>query len=59
MSRDDRASNLISTVAVEAVVTHRHPSQSGRDEVRTGLRMMPTFGCSPLSFRTAGFPQYG
>ena len=26
---------------------------------RTGLRMMPTFPLSPLSFRTAGFPQYG
>jgi hypothetical protein len=26
---------------------------------RTGLRMMPTFPRSPLSFRTAGFPQYG
>src|ERR1019366_4175827 len=27
----------------------------GRIEVRTGLRMMPTFPRSPLSFRTAGF----
>jgi hypothetical protein len=26
---------------------------------RSGLRMMPTFPPSPLSFRTAGFPQYG
>src|SRR5450756_2594195 len=26
---------------------------------RTGLRMMPTFPRSSLSFRTAGFPQYG
>ena len=33
--------------------------QSGRIEARTGLRMMPTFPRSPLSFRTAGFPQYG
>jgi hypothetical protein len=32
---------------------------SGRIEARTGLRMMPTFPRSPLSFRTAGFPQYG
>src|ERR1039458_5558085 len=31
----------------------------GRIEARTGLRMMPTFPRSPLSFRTAGFPQYG
>ena len=35
------------------------PSWSGRIEARTGLRMMPTFPRSPLSFRTAGFPQYG
>ncbi len=35
------------------------PSQSGRTVARTGLRMMPTFPPSPLSFRTAGFPQYG
>ena len=33
--------------------------QSGRIEARTGLRMMPTSPRSPLSFRTAGFPQYG
>src|SRR4051812_39528820 len=33
--------------------------KSGRIEARTGLRMMPTFPRSPLSFRTAGFPQYG
>ena len=32
---------------------------SGGIEARTGLRMMPTFPRSPLSFRTAGFPQYG
>ena len=33
--------------------------QSGRTVARSGLRMMPTFPPSPLSFRTAGFPQYG
>ena len=33
--------------------------QSGRIETRTGLRMMPTFPRSSLSFRTAGFPRYG
>src|ERR1035437_9302226 len=33
--------------------------QSGRIEGRDGVRMMPTFPRSPLSFRTAGFPQYG
>src|SRR5271157_4144536 len=32
---------------------------SGRTVARSGLRMMPTFPLSPLSFRTAGFPQYG
>jgi hypothetical protein len=32
---------------------------SGGIEARIGLRMMPTFPRSPLSFRTAGFPQYG
>ena len=34
-------------------------ARSGRIEARTGLRMMPTSPRSPLSFRTAGFPQYG
>src|SRR5215472_8161248 len=34
-------------------------NRSGRIEARIGLRMMPTFPRSPLSFRTAGFPQYG
>ena len=34
-------------------------SWSGGIEARTGLRMMPTSPRSPLSFRTAGFPQYG
>ena len=33
--------------------------QSGRIEARIGLRMMPTFPRSSLSFRTAGFPRYG
>jgi hypothetical protein len=33
--------------------------QSGGIEAQTGLRMMPTSPRSPLSFRTAGFPQYG
>src|SRR6202022_3885346 len=28
-------------------------------EARVGVRMVPTFPRSPLSFRTAGFPQYG
>ena len=32
---------------------------AGGIEARTGLRMMPTSPRSPLSFRTAGFPQYG
>jgi hypothetical protein len=32
---------------------------SGRIEARIGLRMMPTFPRSHLSFRTASFPRYG
>ena len=35
------------------------PPGSGKAMARTGLRMMPTFPSPPLSFRTAGFPQYG
>jgi len=31
----------------------------GRNEARTGLRMMPTFPRSSLKFRKAGFPRYG
>jgi hypothetical protein len=31
----------------------------GRNEARTGLRMMPTFPRSSLKSRTAGLPQYG
>jgi hypothetical protein len=45
-------------VAVGTIITER-PPQSGRTVARSGLRMMPTFPLSPLSFRTAGFPQYG
>src|SRR5271156_4228553 len=42
------------------LVEDRHHSLfSGRTVARSGLRMMPTFPLSPLSFRTAGFPQYG
>jgi hypothetical protein len=37
----------------------RTAARSGRIEARIGLRMMPTFPRSPLSFRTASFPQYG
>ena len=33
--------------------------RSGRTVARSGLRMMPTFPPSPLSFRTVGLPQYG
>src|ERR1700731_3434328 len=42
-----------------AAMHRRWPLGSGRIEARIGLRMMPTFPRSPLSFRTAGFPQYG
>jgi hypothetical protein len=61
---DDRFGSLTSfqarlgMIAVGTRVTSR-PPQSGRIEARTGLRMMPTFPRSPLSFRTAGFPRYG
>ena len=40
------------------MVAH-NPLESGGNEARFGLGMMPTFPRSPLSFRTAGFPQYG
>src|SRR5258707_3400136 len=46
------------TVAVGTTIADR-PPQSGRTVARSGLRMMPTFPPSPLSFRTAGFHQYG
>jgi hypothetical protein len=39
--------------------SHVDVSGSGRTMARCGLRMMPPFPSSPLSFRTAGFPQYG
>src|SRR5215813_4340199 len=39
--------------------SHVGVSGSGRTMARCGLRMMPPFPSSPLSFRTAGFPQYG
>jgi hypothetical protein len=41
------------------LVSVHHRLRSGRIGARTGLRMMPTFPRSPLSFRTASFPQYG
>ena len=47
-----------SHVAVGTTIADR-PPQSGRTVARSGLRMMPTFPPSPLSFRTAGFPRYG
>jgi hypothetical protein len=51
-------SELDPFIAVEMAIAD-HPPQLGRIEARTGLRMMPTSPRSPLSFRTAGFPQYG
>jgi len=53
-----RKSTAFVPIAVGTPITGR-PPQSGRIEARTGLRMMPTSPRSPLSFRTAGFPQYG
>jgi hypothetical protein len=35
------------------------PVRSGRIEARIGLRMMPPFPRSPLTFRKASFPCYG
>ena len=49
---------LDSVDAVGTSIADR-PPQSGGTVARSGLRMMPTFPPSPLSFRTAGFPQYG
>src|SRR4029077_1508367 len=45
----DALAGICAGLGVDAV-------RSGRIEARTGLRMMPTFPRSPLSFRTAGFP---
>src|SRR5215469_12148149 len=49
---------VVPTVAVGTTIADR-PPQSGGTVARSGLRMMPTFPPSPLSFRPAGFPQYG
>jgi hypothetical protein len=54
-SRGPKKINFVSTAAMHTP----SPSWSGRIEARIGLRMMPTFPRSPLSFRTASFPQYG
>src|ERR1019366_4643181 len=48
---------LVAGLAIGAMLTTA--LWSGRIEARIGLRMMPTFPRSPLSFRTASFPQYG
>src|SRR3984893_4057333 len=45
--------------APESDDDYRYRMRSGRIEARIGLRMMPTFPRSPLSFRTASFPRYG
>jgi len=49
-------SHTTSTASQKAEISHH---RLGRIEARIGLRMMPTFPRSPLSFRTASFPQYG
>jgi hypothetical protein len=41
---------------VNLVEDRHHSPLSGRTVARSGLRMMPMFPLSPLSFRTAGFP---
>ena len=44
----------------DIIVTNATPPTAAvQREARTGLRMMPTFPRSPLTFRTAGFPRYG
>ena len=58
IEKTDELRRLKNAIAVGTPITGR-PPQSGRIEARTGLRMMPTSPRSPLSFRTAGFPQYG
>ena len=51
-NRPERRAELDRSISIRSV-------RSGRIEARSGLRMMPTFPRSPLSFRTAGFPRYG
>ena len=46
-------------IALPRAILNVFSFMKDRMEARTGLRMMPTFPRSPLSFRTAGFPQYG
>ena len=70
-SRRDRDGTALVPLIYSQALGHslaiaRHPARkfgvplrSGRIEARIGLRMMPTFPRSPLSFRTASFPQYG
>jgi hypothetical protein len=49
----------IARINVKVATASANHTESGRIEARIGLRMMPTFPRSSLSFRTAGFPQYG
>ena len=60
-TRPARAPVNASLLPLQAAVHDSGPAWVGR--VRwwrgSGLRMMPTFPPPPLSFRTAGFPQYG
>ena len=46
-------------VATVIATTSLALAGSGRIVARTGLRMMPTFPRSPLTFRKASFPRYG
>jgi hypothetical protein len=52
---------LAATMGTEGVVDIEDgaATRSGRIVARTGLRMMPTFPRSPLTFRKASFPRYG
>src|SRR5262249_6588591 len=61
-NRPDPASSILKIKGSESQQTISElllEAVSGRIEARTGLRMMPTFPRPSLSFRTAGFPQYG
>ena len=52
-------SMTIPTITAAVIVVTVTDVLPGRTMARIGLRMMPPFPSSPLSFRTAGFPQYG
>jgi len=58
-SRIYPAENFYCDLEKEVSVSGPAASLPGRNEARTGFRMMPTFPRSPLKFRKAGFTRYG